>query len=105
MSSIVNDVLFVDSHIEASLKLLFQLLEDITGVRLSRDVTGCPLTVLHSTYKKGVSLSLSKETQNFSPCNCTPTARTSWSVSCLNINVHCSEIQNRRASLYFLTNL
>ena len=105
MSTIVNDVLFVDSHIESSLKLLFQFLEDIIGVRLSREVAGCLLILLHSTYKKAVSLSLRKETQNFSPCNCTPSARTSWSVSCLNITVRCSEIQNWRASLYFVTNL
>jgi len=105
MSSIVDDVLFVDSHVEASLKLLFQLLEDVIGVRLRREVPGCSLILLHSTYKKAVSLSLRKKTQNFSPCNCTPNARTSWSVSCLNVTVYCLEIQNRRASLYFLTNL
>jgi hypothetical protein len=40
MSSIVDDVLFVDSHVEALLKLLFQLLEDVIGVRLSREVPG-----------------------------------------------------------------
>ena len=105
MSNTVNDVLFVDSHIEASLKLLFQLLEDIIGVRLSREVPRCPPILLHSTYRKAVSLSLRKETQNFSPCICIPIARTSWSVSCLNIAVHCSVIQNQRTSLYFLTNL
>jgi hypothetical protein len=79
MSGIVNDVLFVDSNIEASLKLLFQLLEDIIGIRLSRKDPGCLLILLHFTYKKAVSLSLRKETQNFSPCHCTPSARTSWS--------------------------
>ena len=45
MSSIVNYVLFVDSHVEGSLKLLFQVLEDIIGVRQSRKVPGCPLIV------------------------------------------------------------
>jgi hypothetical protein len=34
----VNDVLFVDSHIETSLKVLFGVLEHIIGVRLSREV-------------------------------------------------------------------
>jgi len=79
MSSIVNDMLFVDSHIQASLKLLFQVLEDIIGVRLSREDPGCPLILLHSNCKKAVSLNLRKETQNFSPCNCTQPTRTSWS--------------------------
>jgi hypothetical protein len=64
MSSIVNYVLFVDSHVEGSLKLLFQVLEDIIGVRQSREVPGCPLIVLHSNCKKAVSLNLRKETQN-----------------------------------------
>jgi hypothetical protein len=44
----VNDVLFVDSHVEASLKLLFQVLENI-GVRLCGEVPGCPVTLCMPT--------------------------------------------------------
>jgi hypothetical protein len=79
MSSIVNDVLFVDSHIQASLKILFHLLEDIIGIRLSRIDPGCLLILLHFTYEKAVTLRLRKKTENFSPCHCTPRAMTSWS--------------------------
>jgi hypothetical protein len=91
MSIIVNDVLFVDSHVQASLKLLFQVLEDIFVVRLSGEVPGCPLILLHSNCKKAASFNLQKETQNFSPCNCTQLQGppgVNMCVSCLNITVY-----------------